>query len=124
MDGRVDSLARRLPGSGCGRDRIPARRRGATYNLLLEFGSPGCYTAGQTAHKTNRHTDSFDAGLGGTFKNVVVPVVGAILSSDITTWTFTASAVHAVPEPPLVALTLAGLALMGFVTARRWYRRD
>jgi hypothetical protein len=93
-----------------------------TYNLLFEFDSPGCCTTGQTVHKTNRHIDSFDAGLGGTFRNVVVPVVGTILSSDITTWNFTASAIHAIPEPSLAGLMLAGLALLGIVVLRRWHR--
>jgi len=90
-----------------------------TYNLVLEFGSPGCCTSDQTLHKTNKHIDSFDAGLGGTFKNVTLPIVGSILSSDITTWNFTASALHAVPEPSLVTLILAGLALLVFVASRR-----
>ena len=95
-----------------------------TYNLVLEFGGPGCCTAGQTVHKTNHHTDSFDAGLGGTFKNVVVPVIGTILSSDITTWNFTTSAIHAVPEPSMMRLMLIGLALLGVVGLRHRQRRE
>lgn len=79
---------------------------GPTIRFASNF--PGA-SAGFSTHMTNGDQDTFDIRLGGTVKEIFIPIIGTVISTDITAWTFTADATH-IPEPSTIFLLGSGVA--------------